>query len=310
MARMALGCAMLLLSAGVAQAAADCSIGVSGLSFGVIDTLGTTPPTTSADVSINCEDITSGATQITVCGNLGPGSMGESDGVRQMQSGAAMLGFVLSTAGSVPWGSTSNPELGNAAEIDIPVSGDTVSYTAHIHGTIPTGQSAAAVGDYSTSFSSTDAAFRYAEGGLDCGSTDGTEVQASFTATASVPANCLLQTADLDFGTTGLIGHNIDDKTTVGVTCTPGTAYTISIDGGGSHDPTHRQMRAGQETVNYGLYTDSGRNTIWGTGDGAGSTVSDTGDGAKHNSDVYGRIPPQPAAPGSYSDTVVVTIAY
>ncbi len=82
----------------------------------------------------------------------------------------------------------------------------------------------------------------------------------------------------------------------------------VAIDGGGAHDPDNRLLRSGSNTVRYGLYSDPTRSAPWGTD--AGSTVDYTGTGGQQQLGVYGRIPPQPAAPGAYSDTVVVTITY
>jgi spore coat protein U-like protein len=68
-------------------------------------------------------------------------------------------------------------------------------------------------------------------------------------------------------------------------------------------------MHAGPgKTVDYGLYSDPGRALPWGTDED--SIVPGTGNGVEDAYPVYGRIPPQAAAPGSYSDTVVVTITY
>jgi len=43
------------------------------------------------------------------------------------------------------------------------------------------------------------------------------------------------------------------------VTCTSGTAYTISLDGGfsGATNPTQRKMTKGSEFITYGLYRDA-----------------------------------------------------
>ena len=123
-----------------------------------------------------------------------------------------------------------------------------------------------------------------------------------------MPANCLLQTNDLDFGTHGLIGTRIDAETNMDITCTPSTSYTISIDGGGAGDPTQRVMHSGGNTVRYDLYSNPGRTAPWGTD--AGSVVAGTGTGTEQGQTVYGSIPPQAAAPGHYTDTVVVTISY
>ena len=309
MLRIVLAVLFLLFSASLAEAAI-CTVHVGDLDFGPVDTVGNTPGTASADITISCNSITQGATSITLCGNLGAGSGGIAAGIRQSTATSGSLGFALyaSSGTGTPWGSLANPELGDPRTITVPVSGTDVSYTAHIYGVVPAGQATARVGDYRADFTN-DAVFTYAEGALDCAApVGGTDALAPFAVAASIPANCALETADLNFGTAGLIGDNIDADTSLAITCTPGTGYSISIDGGSSGDPDHRLLHSGSNSVSYGLYSNDQRTHPWGTA--AGQTVSGTGTGAEDDLGVYGRIPPQAAAAGAYTDTVVVTIDY
>lgn len=61
-------------------------------------------------------------------------------------------------------------------------------------------------------------------------------------------ANCLVETSDLDLGTAGIIGSNIDAQTEPVITCTPGTG--TAIDGGGSDN---RMLRPHSHAVRYRL---------------------------------------------------------
>lgn len=309
MFRLLLAAIILLFSVSLAEAAV-CTVHVGDLDFGAVDAIGNATGTASADIAISCTGITPDTASIALCGNIGEGSGGVAGGIRQSVATQGSLGFALyATSGtSTPWGSTSNTDLGGPLHITVPVTGTDVSYTSHIYGVVPTGQSAAPVGDYSAQFTGADAVFIYAEGNLDCSApVGGADALASFSVTASIVANCDLETADLDFGTAGIIGENIDADTDLSITCTPGTGYAIAIDGGGAHDPDHRLLRSGSDTVSYGLYSDAQRTAPWGTSSG---TVSSHGTGAEQQHGVYGRIPPQPAAAGAYTDTVVVTITY
>lgn len=310
MLRLLLATLIVLFSVSLAEAAV-CTVHVGDLDFGAVDAVGNTPGTASADIAISCDSITEGTTTITLCGNIGAGNGGAVGGVRQSTSASGSLGFALyaDSGGTTPWGSLSNPDLGDPYRISVPVSGTEASFTSHIYGIVPRGQSATPVGDYRADFSAADATFTYAEGALDCSApTGGTDAQASFAVTASIVANCDLETSDLDFGTAGIIGDNIDADANLAITCTPGTGYSVTLDGGGSGDPDHRLLHSGGDTVSYDLYSDTQRTHKWGTS--AGSVVSDQGTGAEQDHGVYGRIPPQPAAPGAYTDTVVVTISY
>jgi spore coat protein U domain-containing protein, fimbrial subunit CupE1/2/3/6 len=306
--RLLIAAILLLLGASAACAAVSCTVQVADLNFGTIDTLGPTGATTSTDVTIDCSG--SSANKVTLCGNIGAGTGGASGGLREMPGSPALdFGLYTSPGTSQPWGSTSTPALGAPYQIPLPVTDGNAGGTVQLHGLIPTGQGTVAAGSYSSEFSSADVDFKYADGDLDCSNPAGAlDASDDFTVLATVPANCLLVTHDLDFGTHGLIGSEIDAETNMDITCTPSTSYTISIDGGGSGDPDNRLMHSGADSVRYGLYSDAQRTAVWGTD--PGTTVSGTGTGSQDQPMVYGRIPPQTAAPGHYSDTVVVTISY
>ncbi len=71
-------------------------------------------------------------------------------------------------------------------------------------------------------------------------------------------------------------------------------------------------MTSGANLLNYALYTNSGRTTLWGDGAADGAAFSGTGDGTAQASTIYGRVPSgQTSVPiGSYADTVAVTLTY
>lgn len=310
MLRLLIATILFLLMGSLAQAAV-CTVEMSDLDFGTVDAIGNTAAVSTSDVEIECDGVTPGTETITVCGNLGEGSEGTSGGLRQSATTGGTLGFVLyaSSGQAAPWGGAMAPALGDPRQIDVPVDGDSASRTVTLHGVVPAGQSTAPVGDYRSDFSSSDAVFTYAEGELDCAApVGGADAFASFSVLANVAANCLLEANDLDFGTAGLIGSNIDADTDFELSCTEGTDYTIAIDGGGADDPENRLLRSGSNTVRYDLFSDPQRTEHWGMDEGA--TVDGNGDGTTQVYNVYGRIPPQPAAAGAYADTVVVTIIY
>ena len=66
----------------------------------------------------------------------------------------------------------------------------------------------------------------------------------------------------------------------------------------------------GGALVNYTLYSDTNRTTVWGQTIGT-DTVSASGSGAAQSYTVYGRVPVQTTpAPGAYTDTITVTVTY
>ena len=74
--------------------------------------------------------------------------------------------------------------------------------------------------------------------------------------------------------------------------------------------PTQRKMTKAAEFVLYGLYRDSARSLPFGNTIGT-NTLAGTGTGLAQSATVYGRIPPQATpSPGTYNDTIVVTLTY
>ncbi len=68
---------------------------------------------------------------------------------------------------------------------------------------------------------------------------------------------------------------------------------------------------SGTHELSYNLYTDATHTMIWGDGTGGSTTVSGTADQSGTEHTIYGRVPWQPqAVPGSYSDSIVITISY
>lgn len=135
----------------------------------------------------------------------------------------------------------------------------------------------------------------------------------TFSVTATVLQVCAVSASTLAFGNYDPTSATpTDGTTTVSVTCTNGTAYTIGLNAGTGSGATvaSRKMTASSNLLNYTLYQDNLRATVWGNTVST-DTVAGTGSGAAIPHTVYGRIPAQQTAPtGSYSDTVTVTVTY
>ena len=93
------------------------------------------------------------------------------------------------------------------------------------------------------------------------------------------------------------------------------SSYVMSISGGTSGDPSARYMSSSSSSLNYNLYQDAARTTIW--GDGTFGTLpmtqgfSGRGFIFRRIHPIYGRSPAgQDPAPGSYVDTPLVTIEF
>jgi spore coat protein U-like protein len=138
----------------------------------------------------------------------------------------------------------------------------------------------------------------------------------SFLVSATVLTACIVVATPLAFGNydptsaTALAGTS-----TVSVTCTLSAPYNIGLDAGGGSGATVtvRKMTrtvGGAQTLNYGLYQDSGHATVWGNTIGT-NTVAVTGSGLLQATTVYGLIPVDQASPAAvYNDTINVTVTY
>lgn len=120
-------------------------------------------------------------------------------------------------------------------------------------------------------------------------------------------AACTVSSTGIGFGTYDVFSALNDDITgTVTIRCRPVAAYALSLSpGSGSY--ASRAMTSGLYTLNYNLFLDPTRLTIWGDGSAGTGTVSGNARDATHN----GRIPAlQNAQVGSYTDTIIITITF
>jgi len=111
----------------------------------------------------------------------------------------------------------------------------------------------------------------------------------TMTVQVSITATCLINSAStLNFGTQGVLAANVDQTSTIQVTCTNTTPYNIGLNAGTGTGATVavRKMTSGANTVNYTLYSNSGRTTVWGNTVGT-DTQAATGNGSAQSYTVY-----------------------
>lgn len=132
-----------------------------------------------------------------------------------------------------------------------------------------------------------------------------TTVTATMGVSATVQSTCVISTTAMGFGTYAAVVNN--STSTVTVTCTNTTPYTVSLNAGLATGATvtARSMTGGAVLLNYALYSDSARSANFTT------TASIAGNGAAQPITIYGQIPGlQYVAPGTYTDTIVATVTY
>ena len=142
---------------------------------------------------------------------------------------------------------------------------------------------------------------------LTAGSALAGQATTNFAVTATVVATCGVSATPLAFGDyTG--STNVDQTSTISVTCTTGTDYTVALnDGNNASGGVRRMVNGGSNYLAYEMYSDAGRTTAW----NATATVAGTGTGIAQSLTVYGRVASGQNVPaGAYSDTVQVTVSY
>ncbi len=132
---------------------------------------------------------------------------------------------------------------------------------------------------------------------------------AQFAVRAQVVADCQVSAQDLNFGT-----YNSDNAATantiVTLRCTPGSAATLSLDGGGSGNPQARHM-SGPANLTYQLYRDAALQDPINTGGAAWQLSGQTNTGQPVTYMIHGQVPAGQFVPaGNYVDVVRVTVQF
>ena len=142
--------------------------------------------------------------------------------------------------------------------------------------------------------------------------------------TAIVPSVCIFDISSetimtFNMSNLGVVGNpdDFDASTVLAWRCSAGFNANISIGTGGSGDQTARELDDAGTPLSYNLYTDITYGTVWGDGAGGTARVAANGTGMAvaniGTTDVYGRIPlaaAEAAAPGTYTDQVLVTVVF
>ena len=263
---------LLFFACGVQQAVGQtCTLTITALNFG---TYTSTLLNGTATGKVTC----AGGWDIPFGTGTGAGA---TETVRVMTgTGGARLNYQLFTdaAHTNNWGNTTGNEAtgtGNA--------------TVTIYGQIPGAQ-------YATPGTYTDTM---------------TSATTSFPVTATVQATCTVSATSLVFGT--YASTLLSSTSTISATCTNTTPYNIGLNAGTATGATvtNRSMTGpAGALLHYSLFSDSGHTVNWGNTVGT-NTVAKTGSGVAQTLTVYGQVPAgQHVTPGSYADTITVTLTY
>jgi spore coat protein U-like protein len=133
---------------------------------------------------------------------------------------------------------------------------------------------------------------------------------------ARAATSCTAAASGVAFGTyTPLQPTALEANGTITITCT-GVLFdtaTVSLSPGLSGTYTNRTLTSGASALNYNLFTSSADSAVWGNGSGSSSTVQAViwFFAPTATLTVYGAVASgQDPAPGTYTDTIMVTVNY
>jgi spore coat protein U-like protein len=135
---------------------------------------------------------------------------------------------------------------------------------------------------------------------------------------AATPAGaCTVSVSSVAFGSYDTLSPTATDSAgSLTAVCHPSDqSIEVWISGGSSASVMARTMRNGTAVLNYNLYADAARTTVW--GDGTSGTAVTLNNGIVSGGDrtftraIYGRIPAlQAVGMGTYNDNLVVTVVF
>lgn len=239
---------ILTYSVGTRAEAQTCSATVSSIDFGSPDLLAGSTTDALATVTISCTGIPL-LSVIKMCPSIGAGSAGSSGSARLLSNGSRTLSYQLfqDSARSQGWGALDNAQLGTVPAIIIGnILSGAGTATRTIYARLYADPTATA-GTYVSSFSGSQTAFSYSAlllgASTNCTGFVGTSVvRPEFTVTTSPQPTCTISATDLDFGVKGVLSSAITGQSSIGVTCTQGASWSVTLDGGQSGNTAARAM--------------------------------------------------------------------
>ena len=285
----------------------SCSITATNVVFGSVDVLAGAAVDVTATLNLSCKNAPHN-TWVRNCVSIDGGSAYDATSREMIGPGSLRFQLYSDAARTVVWGSWPLGLYGGGYTWDAFSTSSSFSASTTVYARILAAQQSVPPGSYTSTLNLSSYANTNTSAcpftGLGTSST-------SFAATATVPATCRVSATNLNFGTVATLTGNIDTTNSVSPACTNGTPYNVGLDKGlYGTSVTTRQMSGDVAVVNYSLFQNAARTRNWGNMVGT-DTVAGTGTGSAQNLTVYGRIPPQTTpAPGTYNDTIVVTVTY
>lgn len=297
--------------------AQSCSATASAVNFGNVDPIRLSAVSTTGTIAVTCSWPTRTSTpKALVCLSLNAASP------RSLKNGGHSMQYDLyqNAAHSLAWGSVANGTTPISLKLTKPATGNSTTQTVTLYGQIASDQpSVPTVGNSRTSFTESFAGTTtaleygfYASKPPSCTSL-ASAGRFSLSVSATVIPDCVISASNLDFPATTVLSKALSTTGSITARCTQGNAWRIALSGGASGNPAARRMQraGGGGVIDYQLYTNSTRTTIWGDGTSGTTMETGTGTGGSAVITVYGYVPAQATpAPGSYSDSITATISF
>ena len=322
-ARWALALVFSCLGMGAAHADPTCWVATQpSFAFGTVTA--SSAVDTTATVGFTCQNDTGQVMYMNYCVYVYQGSEIAGYAPRYMTNwnGAQMAYNIYADAarsgvvGPPPGGGTYASAGGSFV---LPASGGNVALNIPLYGRVPSGQSLPA-GSYQSNIYNSEVVWGMKSGNApdSCTATSAkyvgrTTFYTQVTATYSSACTVSVAATDLDFGSANSLTSAVNGTAAITMACPPSTAWKVGLSNGANVAGTQRRMAGGAggagDYIQYELYRDAARSLRWGNTAG-----TDTVDGSGNPGSaipVYGRVPAQTnVTPGSYSDTITVTVTY
>lgn len=198
----------------------------------------------------------------------------------------------------------------------LPAGSGNVAINIPLYGRVPSGQSLAA-GSYQANIYNSQVVWGMKSGNApdSCTASSAkytgtttfyTQVTANYSSACAVSVTA----TDLNFGSASSLASAVNGTAAITMTCPPSTSWKVGLSNGANASGNQRRMAGGTgDYIGYELYRDAARSLRWGSSAGV-DTVDGSGNPGS-SIPVYGRVPAQGnVTPGSYSDTITVTITY
>ena len=296
-------CALLVPA--LTWAANTCTVAAQTHAFGAYDTINPTSGTSSITVTCTHSAKPAYTFNYTIALSSGSGSYA----ARQMTGGGDTLNFnhYTAPAHTTVWGDGTGGTATLSGSFTVPSgTNNSGSKTETVYGLISAPQNVTPA-SYTTLLPITVT--------VSCSTCSPSTSTTTFNTTASVAAQCNVSAATLAFGAVNPLSSQVDATTTLTVNCTKNSSYTVGLNAGVTTGTTiaQRLMANGANTMQYNLYTNSARSSIWGNSSGSWVSGTGAGLGTAQTLTVYGRVASGQTnlAVGNYQEnTITVTVTY